>query len=166
MPAASAFNGSASLALRLPRCPSPRCASCAAELRDVRPFRTEQPTASTVVVDCLAKCARCSAKHRGTRRLQRTPQGVRFLSQSFALWTDDDSQSLRPVADALAQAPNSTEPRKHAPPVQVEATKVGRRASENTGDRLASFRRRRVAAAALLAAAAAAVLAASTYLSF
>lgn len=142
MPAAHAFNGNAALSLRLPRCPAPRCASCAAELRDVRPFRTEQPTAGTVLVECLAKCGRCSTKHRGTRRLQRTPQGIRFLNQSFALWTESDSQALRPVADALASAgtnqPTTTTARA---PVQIEAVKAGARAAAALSS---SHRRRRL----------------------
>jgi hypothetical protein len=132
MPAANAFNPNAGLSLRLPRCPAPRCLICKAELRDVRPFRTEQPNGALTLVQCLAKCGKCGTKHSGTRRIQSTPQGSRFLGQTFALWTDSDERTLRPVADSLAQAAandGANAAPSALPPVEVVPIKAGARAA-------------------------------------
>lgn len=132
MPSAAAFNPNAVLSFRLPRCPAPRCAQCKAELRDVRPFRSEQPNGSTHVVECLARCSRCGTKHKGTRRLQVNPQGARFLGQEFTRWTESDERNLRPVAQSLAAGATPTAPTASSPsrvrPVEVVPIKAGARA--------------------------------------
>lgn len=151
MPSAAAFNPNAGLALRLPRCPAPRCHACKSELRDVRPFRTEQLNASTTIVECLAKCGRCGTKHAGTRRLQSTPQGSRFVGQSFELWTDEHETSLKPVATALsaAAAPVPRTAKASAKPVQIIPIKVSPPKTSPAKRRRLSWRLASAAAAAL-----------------
>lgn len=87
--------------LPLPKVAPPGCRSCGSKLTDVRPYRADNPHSRLVLVHCLAKCPRCSAKHIGARALVPAFASLRFLRQSFELYQEQDAAALRIVLEFL-----------------------------------------------------------------
>ena len=87
----------------LARAPAPRCPSCRASLRDVRPYHAERPNASLANIQCLTQC-RCGGQWVVVRRLAVTPAGTRFLGQTIGPCSPELLEGIKQAAQAQRSA--------------------------------------------------------------